>query len=646
MLNQQWNVREQMRQIDLAYTREQDQSAEHRKAQLYNRYGDRTKFQNVTVPIVMPQVEAAVQYQAAVFLQGNPLFGWVATPDMEDAAKQYQAIVEENSTRGGWIQQLLMFLRDGFKYNLGIVEVNWAQEVTWAVETDIAFMAGKEGKPKQVVWSGNRVRRWSPYNCFFDSRYAPTEIYKNGEFAGHTELMSRVHLKKFINELPEKIIANVTEAFESGMGTASMGSGGIESYYMPMINPDAMINKDPKRSTDWMAWAGQSGNTNPSIQYKNLYEVTTLYGRIIPSDFNINVPSKNTPQIWKFIIVNHQVIIYAERQTNAHGFLPVLFCQPNEDGLAYQTKSLAANAIPFQDIASALVNSAMAARRRAISDRGIYNPLLISSHHINSDSPTAKIPMRPAAFGKTPQEAYFPIPFRDDQSQVAFQELQIIQNLAGTVNGQNQVRQGQFVKGNKNNPEFQAVMAAATGQDQVRALLLEAQVFTPLKEMIKINTIQYQQGTTIFSPQQRTAVQIDPVELRKSFASYTLTDGLTPADKAIHGDELGMAIQVMGSSPQIGAAYNIGPAFSYLMKTRNADLAPFEKSPQQQAFEQATQQWQQVAMMAAQKGTEFKQPQPKPADYGYIPGAPAGAQGTPPQQPQQGQQAQSLPGTS
>ena len=282
----------------------------------------------------------------------------------------------------------------------------------------------------------------------------------------------------------------------------------------------------------------------------------------------------------------------------------------------------------------------MAARRRAISDRGIYNPLLISAAHINNDSPTAKIPMRPAGYNKTPQEAYYPIPYRDEQSATAFQELQIIQNLAGTVNGQNQVRQGQFVKGNKNNPEFQAVMAAATGQDQVRALLLEAQVFTPMKEIIKINTIQYQQGTTIFSPQQQKAVAIDPIVLRKAFASYTLTDGLTPADKAIHGDELGMALQVMGSSPQIGAAYNIGPAFSYLMKTKNADLKPFEKSPQQQAYEQAMSVWQSVATMAMQKGSEFKEPQPKPQDYGYTPGAAPGAQG----QPQSA--AQSLPATS
>jgi hypothetical protein len=281
MLNQQWNIREKMRMVDLAYIREQDNTKEHNRAKLANRYGDSSRFQNVTVPVVMPQVEAAVTYQSSVFLTGTPIFGMVASPGEEDIALQYQAIMEENSVRGGWIQQLQMFFRDGFKYNLSAVEVGWGREVTQAIETDTSFMSGQEGRPKEVIWQGNTLKRWDMYNTFFDSRYPPTQIHKHGEFVGTTELMSRIHLKKFINELPDKMIANVIPAFESGLASnASGGSGGIESYYVPQINPDALISKDPKRSTDWMAWALLTNKQN-TIQYKNLYEVTTLYLSLI-----------------------------------------------------------------------------------------------------------------------------------------------------------------------------------------------------------------------------------------------------------------------------------------------------------------------------------------------------------------------------
>lgn len=633
MLNQQWNLREQMRQRDLAYIRENDWTQEGWRAKLANRYGDPTKFQNVTVPVVMPQVEAAVTYQSSVFLTGTPIFGFVAPPEEEDIALQYQAIIEENSIRGGWVRELQIFFRDIFKYNLGAVEVDWGREVTEAVETDLSFQAGKEGKPKQVIWEGNKLRRWDLYNTFFDTRYKPTDIYKDGEFVGTTQLMSRMHLKKFINELPDKMISNVKAAFESGMGLqGGSGTGGIESYYIPQINPGALMQIDPKRTTDWMSWAGMLDRPQP-IQYKNLYEVTTLYARIIPADFALRVPSANTPQVWKFIIVNHQVLIYAERQTNAHGFLPVLFGQSNEDGLGYQTKSLAENAKPFQDISTALVNSAMAARRRAISDRTIYDPSRISEAHINSDNPSAKIPVRPAAYGKPISEAVYAFPFRDDQSAVAFQELPQMLQMANSVNGQNQAKQGQFVKGNKTLHEYESVMSNANGRDQMTSMLLEAQVFTPLKQILKLNTMQYQAGVSIYSPSQNRNVDIDPVALRQSQAQFKVTDGLTPTDRAISGDDFTVAMQTIGSSPQIGSAYNIGPMFSYLMKTRNVDLKSFEKSPQQIAYEQAVGQWQQTVLeLAKQMGDQVDPkkfpPQPTPDQYGYTPGAPASSQGS------------------
>lgn len=640
MLNNTYNIRAQMLEIDRVYMRENDFTEENRRAGIANRYGNANKFQNVTVPVVMPQVEAAVTYQASVFLTGSPIFGWVAPPENQDAAMQYQAIVEENSIRGGWVSQFLLAFTDMFKYNLGAVEVDWSRKVTAAIETDTSFALGKQGKPKEVIWEGNCIKRWDLYNSFWDTRYHPTEIYRNGEFAGKTELMSRVQLKTFINQLPDKMISNIKPAFESGLGAA--GGMGSQSYFIPMINPTALMQQDPRYSFNWMAWAGLIERPTGEINYRNLYEVTTLYARIIPQDFRLRVPAANTPQVWKFIIVNHSVLIYAERQTNAHEFIPVFFGQPNHDGLGYQTKSYAKNAQPYQEVASALVNSAMAARRRAISDRGIYNPLLIAAQHINSDSPTAKIPLRPAGYSKNPSEAYFPIPYRDDQSAVAFQELPQILSMANTALGQNQARQGQFVKGNKTVREFDTVMANANGRDQVVSMRLESQFFTPIKEVIKINTLQYQAGTSIYSPSQERVVQIDPVKLRQSFATYKISDGLTPAEKIISGDEFAMAIQVMGSSEQIGADYNMGQAFSYLMKTRNVNLAPFEKSAEQKAYEQAVGAWQQtVQMLAKQMGDQLDPskfpPQPKPQDYGYVPGAPKS---------QQGQQQGAAPRTS
>ena len=434
-----------------------------------------------------------------------------------------------------------------------------------------------------------------------------------GEFSGYTELMSRIALKDYINKLPNRMVDNVVKAFESGLG-----SGGFESYYIPSLNPSAPIEKQKFGAFSWDRWAGLS-NAEQKIAYKDMYEVTTLYGRILPSDFGLRVPQVNTPQIWKFVIVNGQVLIYAERQTNAHAKLPILLGQPYDDGLGYQTKSLAENALPFQDITSAMWNSVIAARRRAISDRGIYDPSRISSEHINNDNPAAKIPVRPSAYGKPVSESYFPIPFRDDQSPVLMQETDQVLRMADKVSGQNPAKMGQFVKGNKTRDEFQTVMGNANGRDQLVAMQYEAQIFTPLKEILKLNVLQYQGGTSLYNREIQESVTIDPVKLRKAVVEFKVADGLTPADKLINADVLQTSMQMIASSPQLSSQYNVGPLFSYLMKTQGARITEFEKAPEQLAYEQAMQAWQQTTLEMAKAGVREFPPQPIPAQFGYQP---------------------------
>jgi hypothetical protein len=392
-------------------------------------------------------------------------------------------------------------------------------------------------------------------------------------------------------------------------------------YYIPQINPEVIINPSNVDNDNWDAWVGlvPEGRGGQRIAYKGLYEVSTEYVRIIPDDHGLIVPARNTPQIWKLIIINHSVIIYAERQTNAHEKIPVFFGQPSEDGLDYQTKSLASDGQPFQQVASSILNSVIASRRRAVTDRVLYDPSRVAEKHMNSPNPSAKIPVRPSAYGKPVGESVYQFPYKDDQSAIGMQEIQSIIALGNVLNGQNPARQGQFVKGNKTDGQWESTMSNATSQDQLTALKLEAQVFTPIKEVLKYNYMQYQAGTTIYSPTQKQNVQVDPIALRKAILSFKITDGLLPSEKIISGEVLKVGMQVIGSSPAIAQGYNVAPLFSYIMKTENVDLSPFEKSPEQVAYEGAANQWMQLAQLALQKGVPFNSPQPVPAQFGYNP---------------------------
>lgn len=637
-LNSPLNTRDMMIKVDKAYMRTNDYTKDNVRAKIANAYGDSNRFQNVTVPIVMPAVEDSVSYQTAVFLQGNPIFGVVASPDQMKVAKQMEAIIEENSIRGAWIRQFQLAFRDSFKYNRCAVECIWDRSTNFNITTDIKF--GPQGKPKEVNWQGNCIKRIDLYNAYYDVTCQFTEIAAKGDYFGYTEILTAIGLKNYIRNLPDGKVDNITEAFQSGFVGA-----GRESYFVPNINPEAinaatLYTGGIPGGTNWLSWAGLAGAKQDSaINYQNVYEITTHYARILPSVFNIKVPQWNTPQIWKFIIINRQFVIYAERQTNAHNLLPVVTASPMEDGLNYQTKSAAENILGFQETGSAMMNSVIAARRRAISDRGLFDPSRVTEANINSPNPSAKIPVRPAAYGKPLAEAYAAIPFRDDQSGIIFQELGQLGAMVDRVTGHNRAQQGQFVKGNKTLHEYADIMARAGNRDQAQSLLLECQLFTPIKTILKTNILQYQQATQYYNSKNKEQITIDPTALREALLAFKISDGVLPTEKIISGETLAVAFQTIASSEKLQQGYNIAPMFTYLMETQGADLSAFEKSPEQTAYESAIGQWQvgiqqsfaelkllivkvvDPAQLTATMDAFEKRlpPQPTPDQFGYDP---------------------------
>lgn len=648
-----WNIRQQLLEADRLYMRERDLTLETAKATQANLRGDPTKFRNIEVPVVMNSVESAVTYQTSVFLTGSPIFGVSASAKYMDAALQMETIIDDQSVRGGWARELQMVIRDGYKYNLGIAEVDWERKKIFTPETDLSFSAS-QAKAVETYWEGNTVRRIDPYNVFFDVRYKPVDMAKRGEFFGYTDLLSRSEFIRFLQSLQVKM--NYKKACESG--PSQVGAGYPNDFFIPQLNPRALINQATAGGINWMQWIGLEAPQNGQIQFNNSYVLSKFYARIVPADYGIASDAPYVPQIWKFYVVNGQVLVYAERQTNAHDMIPMFVAQPLEDGLGYQTKSLAQNSEPFQAVGSALVNSAIASRRRALADRGLYDPSRVDPKAINNDSASAKIPVRPAAYGRPLGEAYFPIPYRDEQSAQAMSDLQVMMSLNDQVTGLNRAQQGQFQKGNKTLYEYQNVMGNADARQQNTSLLLEYQFFFPLKEVIKLNVLQYQTPTTVFSRSMEQEVVVDPVTLRKANLIFKVSDGQLPASKQMNSEAFASATQAIANSPQIAGAYNLGPMFSYLFKSQRADVAQFEKSPQQQQYEQAVGQWQQAVQVLAQALATTKKPdgssptpkeiqaalppQPTPQQFGIDPSNPYQNQGHPTPQISILQQVQQL----
>lgn len=576
-----WQLRNRLEEADRAYMRESDNSEEQRKARLANQLGDKTKLQNMQVPMVMEDVETAVGFLTNVFLVDYPMFKFVSDPDKQDLALMWNALVGEDQIYFGWGGEFNIAFRNGAKYNFAPIEVEWCERRKYKPVNG----SGANGvKLEQVTWAGNKIRSLDPYNLIYDPRVAVHKVHEKGEFVGYIESMSRIELKMYLASLGDNRLKNDRAAFESG--------DSVIQYYVPQINSQVWTrtnNNWDQGNFNWVRWA--FGGAQDHIKYKNMYTVVTLYARIMPFEFGIRAPKDQTPDIWKLVSVNG-VMVYAQPMVNAHDLLPIVIVQPQVDNLSHQTKSQAENQIPFQEMTSALWNARLQSARRRVTDRMLYNPLLVDPDHINSPNPSAKIPIRPTAYGRKLEEAIYPIPFEDANSQFFIQEAQGVAQWGMRAQGRNNVSMGQFQKGNKLQDEFNTVMANAGSRDRSQALMWETFGMQPIKVMLQSNYLQMTPKGERYHRVEEKTVQIDPVELRKAAAEFEVGDGLLPVQKLARSDVMQNAFTFLSGSPGVGAAFELGPMFSYLMKVQGVDkLSKFEKTPETRQYEQALSTW-------------------------------------------------------
>jgi len=569
---------------DRAYQRQLNVTAEHIQAVRANMSGDSRKIADMTVPIVMPQVESAVAYQAGVFLTSYPIFGVISSPANQSAALQFETALGDQSIKFGWARELIKVLRDGYKYNFGVATVDWKKLPLKQIVTDTSINAAGMAAIKDYAYGGNAIVRRDPYNSFMDMSVAPANLAAEGEYYGENSLISRVQLKRMLATLDPQKTTSAREAYESSFGGQTEDMGATMSYYVPEVNKYLKLGTPHFGVQNWGQWMGLSGgNQRNPISYKDHYLLTTFYCRAVASDFG---GTGNTVKVYKAYIINWCHVIFVEELNLAHDLLPAFVMQPYEDGLGYQTQSMLDNALPFQDMSSALWNISLESKRRLIFDRLVYNPRMIDKKDIDPVSAVSRIPLRNAAMAKDGNEiarAVYQIPYREDNSGTNLQMADMISGMADQATGQNKVDRGQFQKGNKTKQEFDTTMANSNSRQQLSALSIEHQFFTPVKEAIKANTLQFQGAGSFMNRDTREPVNVDPVELRKAMLEFKMTDGQLPADKMMNSELLMVFLQTAQALPAVATEYDVMGMFMYWAKLRGAYwLEDFKRNPAQQ----------------------------------------------------------------
>lgn len=518
---------------------------------------------DATPPVVVAQVDSAVAYLAEVFLSGYPLFPVVSSPSDKKDAEQLETLLDDHATIGGYARELLLFLRDGVKYNLSALEVEWASIEQYTALSDFLNPAAniKQRKMEKSSEYYNKLKRLDPYNTIWDHNVSPSEIAQNGDYAGHISINSRIKIKRFLQRInDEGECFNTREALASTINT---------KYYKvhPQISK-YITAREPIDGINWIRYITGKDDSSPASMGDN-FEKIVIYVRIVPKDFGLQVANSGSPQIWKLVVINNQILVQAKRIITAYDYLPILFGQPLEDGLGYQTQSVAEASIPYQVAAGTMFKIRFNSARRAVGDRALYDPDRISPFDVNAPVPASKIPVKTNQLGNKPiSDAYHPIPFDTRGTENALQDgLQLV-NFSKDILGINNPRQGQFQKGNKSVQEWNDTMSGGESRLRLLALLIEFQVMMPLKQILKLNVFQYGQDATVISQKSGQQVKIDIAALRTKVLQFRVADGYTPKSKLAGTDTLLQAIQYISQSEVLLRMYGpyIPVMFAHFMQ--------------------------------------------------------------------------------
>ena len=506
---------------------------------------------DVTPPLVVSQVDSYTAYLADVFLSGYPLFPVVSNPTNKKYAEQLETLLDDHATLGGYVRQLLLFLRDGVKYNYSAIEVEWDSIDQFSTVGDFNAEDGRRIARKRKSFT--KIKRLNMRNVVRDTNVAVGDIAEQGDYAGYIEMISKTKLKRLLNKLTDS--QDVYNADKAMMAGPSYTSGNYVED--PLISAYVTSMGIGKNGVDWDAYldADKAGPRRGG-SYGSMYEKFVLYARIMPAEFGISAPQKNTPQIWKFVIINGTIMISAKRIISAYDYLPILFGQPMEDGLGYQTQSVAEGEIPFQTAASTLFNIRFAAARRAVSDRAVYDPTYITEKDVNSKGPAPKIPARIGALAnKKLSDVYHQLPFDSRGLENVMTDAQMIVGFSKELHGLNGPKQGQFQKGNKSVTEWQDTMAGSDNRLRLPALCLEHQVFSPLKSILTLNIFQYGDDAVVVSQKTGEIVNIDLAKLREQVLAFKIADGVTPKSKLASTDAITGILTLISTSQILQQQY-------------------------------------------------------------------------------------------
>ena len=548
-------------------------------------------------------------YLVAVYVAKSTI---IEVPDLPNAMHVTAALKDKigrDSGRHAWALELIKIIQNSVIYNFGAAELR--------------LTAKRE----------NVLRAINPYNFFYDQSVPPDKIGSDALYAGYTELVTLPTLYRLISasggqwltDVGKSLISDIN-ALERVSYLTSQRSEFIGDYCaggFGMTLSNALVRSARKsnyHTPDWHAVVNDISDVEQRVKLrtsiaKGNYQLTTYYCRAMPEWLGLpakkyasyNGSDSGQIPVWKMYILDHTYLMAVEPVVESHGYLPLMAGQVQVD-TAGDSLTYSESLAPVQVFSAKLNIARIAAMRRALSDRGLYNKALIESDDINNRSPTAQIPVNGHSLrelGMSIRDAYFHLPFDSSGIAQLMGGIGEVDDFASRISGNNPQMQGAHLPGNRTAGEAQRVNMMGEGRFRVYSILFQQTFMLPFKIQLRSNLSDSTQELTYYDPATGRKQSVSQAEYAEYEPDFVLADGMMPSTKMISPDMLSSLLTAVIQIPQLQATKDVGAMVDLL--ARAGGVEDFHKIPP------PNQQVLQAQQAAAQAQASAQQGQQQPA---------------------------------
>lgn len=353
-------------------------------------------------PIAIGHIEDIVTHVMTILFPARQMYGSTEVdPDQQDLASAFVQVLNRHAQDFGHYTEYTKFIFDAIAYNLGITEVDWEYKYGWLNDRQDGL--GSVGMT-DIITQGNRITRLDPYNTILDYS-APVEGYAakaefyatvepatayqiefgraRREYYGGDELGDKLRDVRYTDGKAELLgsehpyYTSMQQILGPRFKGDSLGSG-LYRHRPPMRGgqprPGSKNDGTAFHLEDYLAWGGCENNGILKSTHTN--EIITVTCRIKPKQFGVKVEggalNENDYQIWRFKVLNGNWIIFAQQVSGSHGLLPTSITQPHQEFGAYESKAVAENLIPFQELISNIHNLYIRGMRKSVNNGRIF----------------------------------------------------------------------------------------------------------------------------------------------------------------------------------------------------------------------------------------------------------------------------------